>query len=361
MSGKYWEKYQEKKLKQDRCKTPTHMTDKQAYIVSLEAQIDRSQNSNLLVTTFAERIEQLQKQLNTAEERIANLACSVKMQGNEPIETLHGGYIAKLEERVSFLEQQSKKKADSYKNFSESIEVALRETEKRIGKLIEDFEEKFKKSNPGLFSFGNDAFGKFDSSGARFKDMEASGKDRVLSEAAESVWIAQQTCTKLAEDSLDRITGCEKRIKELKKTIENFTPNVEDIEAKVTEKLDLSIENLSGLIKGYIKIQENMVSEFKEFRDRQNQKTLGFFRLGQLFRNLWNYRMGKNSGISRRVILRNTRKNQNLKIPGKEALHLRLGYQRKNSRLRRRRLLRKKMIGKLDWKNCIKNFSEKTN
>ncbi|OMJ75793.1 hypothetical protein SteCoe_24972 [Stentor coeruleus] len=284
MSGKYWEKYQEKKLKQERCcKTPTHMSDKQAYIVSLEAQIDRSQNSNLLVTTFAERIEQLQKQLNTAEERIANLARNVKIQGNEPVETIYGGYIAKLEERVSFLEQQGKKKADSYKNFSESIEGALRETEKRISKIIEDFEDKYKKTNPGLFSFGNEAFGKFENSGTRFKDMEASGKDRILSEAAENVWIAQQTCTKLAEDSLDRITGCEKRIKELKKTIENFMPNAEDIEAKVTEKLDLSIENLSGLIKGYIKVQENMMSEFKEFKDKQELKDPGIFSFGSTY------------------------------------------------------------------------------
>ena len=143
MSGKYWEKYQEKKLKLERtCKTPTHKSDKDEYLNSLETQLEKSNHSNLLLSTFSDRIDQLQKQLNTAEERISNLSLMFKIQTTDNTEITPGGLFLKLEERVSALENSSNNKNDSYKLFSASVDSSLRETEKRITKLIEDFEEK---------------------------------------------------------------------------------------------------------------------------------------------------------------------------------------------------------------------------
>lgn len=260
MSGKYWEKYQEKKLKLERsCKTPTHMSDKQAYISSLESQIEKSGSTQILVSTFAERIEQLQKQLNTAEERISNLTRIFKLQSTDNSDGLNGGLLVKIEERLSALEKAQKTKVDSYRNFSGSVDLALKETEKKIGKLIEDFEEKYRKSN-GTYSFA----------GSGFVESLSKEGEKIVRDAAESAWLAQQTCNKLAEDTIDRVAGCDKRLRELKVLIENSSPDIEEIELKVTAKLDTSIENLSSLIKGYIKNQDALAAEIHEFKRQEN-------------------------------------------------------------------------------------------
>lgn len=272
MSGKYWEKYQEKRLKLDRsCKTPTHTSDKQAYISSLEAQVEKSSSSTLLIQTFSERIEQLQKQLNTTEERLANLTRLFKLQSSEPGEHSSGS-VKKLEERVLALEQIQKTKQESYKAFSSSVDLALKETEKRISKLIEEFEDKYKKGS-GNFSFGGD-----------FIESLNKEREKAVKEAAEAALIAQQTCNKLAEDALMRISGCEKRIKEIKTQFEEYEPETEEIEEKVMKKLDFSIENLSGLIKNYVKSQENLANEFKELKEKFfESKDPGVFSFGSTF------------------------------------------------------------------------------
>lgn len=272
MSGKYWEKYQEKRLKLERtCITPTHTSDKKAYIASLEAQLEKSSSSTILIQTFSERIDQLQKQLNTTEERLANLTRLVKLQNSDPNEPT-SGLVTKLEERVLALEQIQKTKQESYKAFSTSVDSALKETEARISKLIEEFEEKYKKGS-GNFSFGGE-----------FIDSLNKEKEKLVKEAAESAWIAQQTCNKLAEDALMRITGCEKRIKEVKLQVEEFQPDVEEIEVNIMERFDGSIEKLSELIKNYVKAQEILACEFKEFKDRVTEnKDPGVFSFGSTF------------------------------------------------------------------------------
>ena len=255
------------------------MSDKQAYIASLESQIEKNSNSNILISTFSDRIEQLQKQLNTAEERISNLTRLFKLQSTETLENSSGGQFIKLEERVSALENTQKIKSNSYKSFSESVDSALRETEKRIAKLIEEFEEKCKKNNNGVFSFGGNEF--FES----ISKEKLNEKEKIIREAAENAWLAQQTCNKLAEDTIDRVGGCEKRIRELKVLIEtsNNGLNIEDIEMKVTARLDESIENLSSLIKGYIKSQELLAAEIREFKEKHlesRDKDPGVFSFG---------------------------------------------------------------------------------
>lgn len=272
MSGKYWEKYQEKKLKLDRsCKTPTHMSDKQAYISSLETQLENTNHSKILISTFSERIEQLQKQLNTAEERISNLTRVFKLQTPENSESFHGGLLSKLDERITALEAVQKTKIDSFKSFSINIDSALKETEKRITKYIEDFEEKYKRSNGSVFSFG----------GNELAESLSKEKEKIK-EAAENAWLAQQTCNKLAEDTIDRVSGCEKRIRELKLLIENSSHD--DIETRVTANLDNSIENLAQLIKGYIKTQDQLVSEINQLKDKHFEiKDPGVFSFGSTF------------------------------------------------------------------------------
>jgi hypothetical protein len=308
MSGKYWEKYQEKRLKLDRsCKTPTHTSDKQAYITSLEAQVEKSSSSTILIQTFSERIEQLQKQLNTTEERLANLTRLFKLQSSEP-DNHSSGQINKLEERVLALEQIHKTKQESYKTFSSSVDSALKETEKRISRLIEEFEDKYKKGS-GNFSFGGD-----------FIDSLNKEREKTVKEAAEAALIAQQTCNKLAEDALIRISGCEKRIKEIKINFEDYEPDVEEIEEKVMKKLDFSIENLSNLLKSYVKSQETLATEFKEIKEKLFEtKDPGVFSFGSTFPATSEIKQNKHDLVKSETNSREQSKEPDFKITRKRS------------------------------------------
>jgi hypothetical protein len=275
MSGKYWEKYQEKRLKPERsCKTPTHTSDKQAYITSLETQLEKTSSSTILMQTFAERIDQLQRQLNTTDEKVANLARLIKLQASDFSENFNTGSLNRLEERLLTLEQVQKVKHESFQSFSDDVERALKETEKKIAKLVEDCEEKIKKGS-GNFSFAGESL-----------DSLSREREKIVKEAAENAWIAQQTCNKLAEDALMRISGCEKRIKDVQNTLERYEPDLDDVETKVMKRLDQSIESLAGLMKNYAKTQEVIGNEIKEMKEKfWEDKNPGVFSFGATFPN----------------------------------------------------------------------------
>ena len=272
MSSKYWEKYQEKRLKSERsCKTPTHTSDKQAYISSLEHQLERTSSSSLLLQTFAERIDQLQRHLNTTDEKVANLSRLIKLQSSESSSCLLSS-LEKLEDRVSSIEIRQKSKQDSFKSFSSDVDSALKATEDKIVKLIEEFEDRGKKAS-GNFSFGGD-----------LAESIAKEREKMVKEAADNAWIAQQTCNKLAEDALMRIAGCEKRIKDFKIEIHDLQPDLQEVEEKVLEKLDSSIENLAGIMKNFARNQENLSNELKDLKEKYfESKDPGVFSFGATF------------------------------------------------------------------------------
>ena len=357
MSGKYWEKYKENKVKLERtCKTPTHMSDKQAYITSLESHLEKYNHSHILVSTFSDRIDQLQKQLNTSEERIANLTRLFKLQNSETSENPHGGIFLKLEERVCALESAQKSKVDSFKNFSGSVDSALKDTEKRIAKLIEDFEDKCRKSS-GVYSFGAN----------ELVEGFTKEKERLVREAAESAWLAQQTCNKLAEDTIDRVSGCEKRMRELRVLIENTSPNVEDIEMQVTARLDTSIENLSVLIKGYIRSQDLLAAEVREFKEREGEnKDPGVFSFGN--NTVRTQEVGENK-MKERVKLENTAREVNkehskekeLKSTRKRSTSpgIKVPVEKKSASKKDENKVKKKIDRKNKLEKLYQNFSEK--
>lgn len=137
-AAKYWEKYQ---IKQSHMKANL-MTDKQAYITSLEAQLEKVTQSLLINQGFAERIEQLQSQLNTSEERIINLTRLVKLQqnyseneqvlGNENSNEKLFQRLENLENKVSQIINKGNVKENKYSNFTQEVDKALNQTEKKI-------------------------------------------------------------------------------------------------------------------------------------------------------------------------------------------------------------------------------------
>ena len=70
--SKYWEKYRESKKE--------NVADKDSYISYLELQLEKVNQSLRMTQSFNERIENLQSQLNSSEEKTMNLTRLVKLQ-----------------------------------------------------------------------------------------------------------------------------------------------------------------------------------------------------------------------------------------------------------------------------------------
>ena len=74
------------------------LTDRSAYISFLEVQLERVTTSCLSVQGFADRIEQLQAQVTTADEKMANLSRQLTLLQKDNHETER---LAEMEEKVS--------------------------------------------------------------------------------------------------------------------------------------------------------------------------------------------------------------------------------------------------------------------
>ena len=74
------------------------LTDRSAYISFLEVQLERVTTSCLTMQGFADRIEQLQAQVTTADEKMANLSRQLTLLQKDNHETER---LAEMEEKVS--------------------------------------------------------------------------------------------------------------------------------------------------------------------------------------------------------------------------------------------------------------------
>jgi len=176
--AKYLDKYSKRHKSPTPEKQDFHkmMTDRQAYISYLEVQLERVTQACLQSQGFNERIEQIQTQLNTAEEKILNITRLVKLQQNysenqeeefnnlkEKVESItrsggghdlqvdelkvsyrkHEGRIEGIEnrikgyeDRVAFLLSQSQKddatRVGHFDEFARELDRCIKETENRI-------------------------------------------------------------------------------------------------------------------------------------------------------------------------------------------------------------------------------------
>eukprot|EP00696_Hemimastix_kukwesjijk_P008480 gnl/Hemi2/20719_TR6860_c0_g5_i1.p1 gnl/Hemi2/20719_TR6860_c0_g5~~gnl/Hemi2/20719_TR6860_c0_g5_i1.p1 ORF type:complete len:585 (-),score=227.86 gnl/Hemi2/20719_TR6860_c0_g5_i1:79-1833(-) len=78
-NSSYYDQYLRAKQKPNAADTTRLLTDRSAYISYLEVQLERVTASCMTVQSFSERIEQVQGQLNTSEEKVMNLTKLVKM------------------------------------------------------------------------------------------------------------------------------------------------------------------------------------------------------------------------------------------------------------------------------------------
>ncbi|CAG9335518.1 unnamed protein product [Blepharisma stoltei] len=161
---KYWDKYRER----HKAENPEDLIDK-SYISFLEVQLERVSQAVLLTQNFSERIENVQSQLNSAEEKIINLTRLVKLQQNfaetqeeeinsmkAQLEGIDGGgryyglegqknkdkshhieeEISQLEEKLKIVLQKTENFEDqrnkSYEKFVRDVNSALKATEEKV-------------------------------------------------------------------------------------------------------------------------------------------------------------------------------------------------------------------------------------
>jgi hypothetical protein len=291
--SKYWDKYRERHRSESVEKPDVNklMTDKQAYISFLEVQLERVTQSVLTTQGFSDRIESIQSQLNSSDEKIINLTRLIKLQQsyaesqeeeiNQLKKTLESNHEVRsapgLDKKIQYLEEKFeyyKPKDSKYEDFVKEVETALKATEFKITELLsnvtEEMDAKQKKYQKSIESSlelcSNQMTENYkDLSKKIQKDPDIENKIKKLnSRIAE---IENKTFGKRIEyDDYDkddnvpqRLLLCETGLKELEnflvaiadevKKIEEKHLDTSDIEYRISEKLNSKVEKLGELVK----------------------------------------------------------------------------------------------------------------
>jgi hypothetical protein len=128
---KYWDKYSKRGKTDTVPEAKKQMTDREAYISFLEVQLERVTQAVLVTQGFSDRIEQLQGQVNTVEDKVMNVTRLVKLQQN---------YAEGQEEELSLVktkvERMLKEKEESLalkpKTSPEQVEIRLQRIEESL-------------------------------------------------------------------------------------------------------------------------------------------------------------------------------------------------------------------------------------
>ncbi|OMJ82175.1 hypothetical protein SteCoe_17194 [Stentor coeruleus] len=315
--AKYWDKYRER-YRSDSVEKPDAaklMTDKQAYISFLEVQLERVTQTVLATQGFNDRIEALQTQVNSSEEKIINLTRLVKLQQtyaesqeeevNNLKKNIGSGYDNKqghsgiqcLERRVQSIEemlefQKFKEKDSKYENFVEEMGLALKNTENKIigllNKATEEIEGKQKRYQKNvensLQQCNDDMNLNYKELALKISKVETSfeSKGKKNQDIGENRFMYKENFGEENEQMRERLGYCEKSIKDLEqflvaiaeevKKVEEQHLDTSDIEYRISEKLNAKVEKLGELVKKSLEqknIQESPTKfginpEFKE-------------------------------------------------------------------------------------------------
>ena len=307
--SKYWDKYRERH-RSDSVEKPDMnkiMTDKQAYISFLEVQLERVTQSVLTTQGFSDRIESLQTQLNSSDEKIINLTRLIKLQQtyaesqedemNNLKKALEGGHDSRisgnslfvLEKKIQQIEDKieyslGRVKDSRYEDIVKDVEGALKNTEAKItgllNKVSEDLESKQKKYQKSIeesleqcSNDFNENYKELSKKIANFKgDFELESKVKRLSMKMSELEgkITGKPRINYSEDyekeagSDERLEICEKGLKDLEqflvaiaeevKKLEQQHLDTSDIEYRISEKLNSKVERLSELVKKTLNI-----------------------------------------------------------------------------------------------------------
>ncbi|OMJ66049.1 hypothetical protein SteCoe_37247 [Stentor coeruleus] len=321
--AKYWDKYRDRQ-RSDSVEKPDAtkvINDKQAYVSFLEVQLERVTQTVLTTQGFSDRIETLQTQVNSSEEKIINLTRLVKLQQTyaesqeEEISNLKknlgSGYdnkqsysgiqclerrVQSIEERLDF--QKFKEKDSKYENFVEEMDLALKNTENKItgllNKTTEEIEAKQKKYQKNVESslqqYNEDMNLNYRELSLKISKAETcfENKGKITPDIEKNRFMYKENFEEENEQGelKERLRCCEKTVKDLEqflvaiaeevKKVEEQHLDTSDIECRISEKLNTKVEKLGELVKKVLdqkneqkNIQESPVKfgispEFKE-------------------------------------------------------------------------------------------------
>lgn len=309
--SKYWDKYRERHRSESVEKPDMNklMTDKQAYISFLEVQLERVTQSVLTTQGFSDRIESLQSQVNSSDEKIINLTRLIKLQQTyaesqedeisnlkkilEGGERPHGGQglekkIRQLEDRVD--SARNRDEGSRYEEFIKEVESALRLTESKItgllNKVSEELEAKQKKHQKNIeFSLEqctnefNDNYKELSKKIAKIReDSEIDGKmKRLSSKMGELEGKSFEGDFTMS----DRMEHCEKSLKDLEQFLVAIAEEVKKVEEKyldtsaieyrISEKLNSKVERLSELVRKSLQSKEKVTVKASFTPEKKDQ------------------------------------------------------------------------------------------
>lgn len=295
--SKYWDKYRERHRSESIEKTDIAKLagDKQAYISFLEVQLERVTQTVLTTQGFNDRIESLQTQLNSSDDKIINLTRLVKLQQTfaesqeEEINNLKkalgsglelkpsSSNINNLERRFQSIEerldmQKSKDPNSKYEDFVSEINSALKTTENKItdllSKVTEEMESKQKKYQRtienSLQQYTDELNTNYKELSLKLSKAESNLdiKSRKSPDFENSRSLSKKAYSEDQDQYYqlnDRMAACEKSIKDLEqflvavaeevKKVEEQHLDTSDIEYRIGEKLNFKVEKLAGLVK----------------------------------------------------------------------------------------------------------------
>jgi len=243
------------------------LTDRSAYISFLEVQLERATAACLTTQGFSDRIEQVQKQMNGMEDRIVNVSRLVKTTQSVADETAEGfdAVKARLEEqsrgtksRVDELEIRLQRlEGTGMVEALQPVERRIQSSERTIEVLL-DRVEHIKAEVARAVDTGAGGFPEAAATIHRWRnelDLSVQEASRRVEEKhkeletwrqtferdiRDSVWQAERTANRLADDALARVEGCTNRIDSLAASLQQGEQNWRDASTRL-EQLNTEI------------------------------------------------------------------------------------------------------------------------
>ena len=292
--NKYWEKYKEKKNSEHNEKSELSkiMTDKSAYITYLEVQLDKVTQSVLLTQTFSERLDNIQFQFQSSEEKISQLTKLIKLQQTyaekqeedlssfkTSVDSLLDSKLSQvlctmqsLERRVKVLEEKPDSTAyktiqpDQMKSFESMIQTSESKTASTLEKHSEDLESKLRRlikaseSNLELkFSPLSDQCCELMIKMQKFQDFQ-NNEDRI-----------QKSSGKNEQDFNEKLRKLENNLKDLEQFLLAVAEDVKKLddnqqvltesETRLSKNFNMRLQKLSDLIHKVMDLNESPLKQ----------------------------------------------------------------------------------------------------
>lgn len=281
---KYWEKYKERHRGESAEKSDLSKltTDKQAYISFLEVNLERVTQSVLTTQGFSDRIESLQSQLTSSDEKLLNLTRLVKLQQtfaesqeeeiNSLKKLLESGpelktlashslpsNLSSFERRLKAVEEKlesPKSERGKFDDFVKEIDAALKGTESKISDLVNSVTFEIETKQKRFHKYIEETLEKYSK---EFEDNYEELSKKVYGRA-ENDWARIGKDEKSFDgDTVDRVKFVENGLKDLEKFLVAIAEEVKkiderqkdttEIEDRVSSKVNHKIQRLSDLVK----------------------------------------------------------------------------------------------------------------